>query len=93
MQDFVHQQYGYMKPSGWEPQQKARDPKGKPEMKDPSYQDHPPRKPQGPSFKDPSKRKRSPMDPESYLWLVGNGRMVVIVVIIVPIPPFPTNQR
>ena len=33
---------------------------------------------------------------DSYLWLVGNGRMVVVVVvvvIIVPIPPFPTNQR
>ena len=29
----------------------------------------------------------------SYLWLVGNGRMVVMVLIIVPIPPFPTNQR
>ena len=27
------------------------------------------------------------------LWLVGNGRMVVMVLIIVPIPPFPTNQR
>ena len=27
------------------------------------------------------------------LWLVGNGRMVVMVPIIVPIPPFPTNQR
>ena len=26
-------------------------------------------------------------------WLVGNGRMVVIVVIILPLPPFPTNQR
>ena len=29
----------------------------------------------------------------SYLWLVGNGGMVVMVLIIVPIPPFPTNQR
>ena len=29
----------------------------------------------------------------TYLWIVGNGGMVVIVVIIVPIPPFPTNQR
>ena len=29
----------------------------------------------------------------TYLWLVGNGRMVVMVLIIVPIPPFPTNQR
>ena len=28
------------------------------------------------------------------LWLVGNGGMVVIVVIsLYPIPPFPTNQR
>ena len=30
---------------------------------------------------------------QTYLWLVGNGRMVVMVPIIVPIPPFPTNQR
>ena len=30
---------------------------------------------------------------DAYLWLVGNGRMVVMVLIIVPIPPFPTNQR
>ena len=30
---------------------------------------------------------------EAYLWLVGNGRMVVMVLIIVPIPPFPTNQE
>ena len=30
---------------------------------------------------------------QAYLWLVGNGRMVVMVLIIVPIPPFPTNQR
>ena len=29
----------------------------------------------------------------TYLWLVGNGRVVVIVVILYPIPPFPTNQR
>ena len=29
----------------------------------------------------------------SYLWLVGNGGMVVMVLEIVPIPPFPTNQR
>ena len=29
----------------------------------------------------------------TYLWLVGNGRMVVMVLIIVPILPFPTNQR
>ena len=30
---------------------------------------------------------------KTYLWLVGNGRMVVMVLIIVPIPPFPTKQR
>ena len=30
---------------------------------------------------------------EAYLWLVGNGRMVVMVLIIVPIPPFPTNPK
>ena len=29
----------------------------------------------------------------TYLWLVGKGRMVVMILIIVPIPPFPTNQR
>ena len=28
-----------------------------------------------------------------YLWLVGNGRLVVMVLIIVPFPPFPANQR
>ena len=36
---------------------------------------------------------KSPMKAYTYLWLVGNGRMVVIVVIIVPIPPFPTNPK
>ena len=25
---------------------------------------------------------------EAYLWLVGNGRMAVMVLLIVPIPPF-----
>ena len=29
----------------------------------------------------------------TYLWLVGKGRMIVMVLIIVPIPPFTTNQR
>ena len=41
----------------------------------------------------PLSSRQLALSPVAYLWLVGNGRMVVMVLIIVPIPPFPTNQR
>ena len=39
------------------------------------------------------RRQKGLMKRSTYLWLVGNGRMVVLVLIMVPIPPFPTNPR
>ena len=39
------------------------------------------------------KHRKNTKKPKTYLWLVGIGRMVAMVLIIVPIPPFPTNQR